>query len=65
MTSVVEKRIIIQRSVNIRGSIFRRIRSILNVKTNTKNDVQKSVRLFDKLTTLIYKITLFYVIVNG
>lgn len=65
MTSVVEKRIIIQRSVNIRGSIFRRIRSILNVKTNTKNDVQKSVRLFVKLTTLIYKITLFYVIVNG
>ena len=65
MTSVVEKRIIIQRSVNIRGSTFRRIRSILNVKINTKNDVQKSVRLFDKLTTLIYKITLFYVIVNG
>lgn len=65
MTSVVEKRIIIQRSVNIRGSTFRRIRSILNVKTNTKNDVQKSVRLFVKLTTLIYKITLFYVIVNG
>lgn len=65
MTSVVEKRIIIQRSVNIRGSIFRRIRSILNVKTNTKNDVQKSVRLFVKLTTLIYKIILFYVIVNG
>lgn len=65
MTSVVEKRIIIQRSVNIRGPIFWRIRSILNVKTNTKNDVQKSVCLFDKLTTLIYKITLFYVIVNG
>lgn len=65
MTSVVEKRIIIQRSVNIRGPTFRRFRSILNVKTNTKNDVQKSVRLFVKLTTLIYKITLFYVIVNG
>lgn len=65
MTSVVEKRIIIQRSVNIRGPTFRRFRSILNVKTNTKNDVQKSVCLFVKLTTLIYKITLFYVIVNG